>query len=100
MFIHIAIFKWKPDTNQENITAVLKEVERLQVKIPGILEIITGKNKSKYSEGYTHVVLVRGENKRAIEEYRKHPDHKTIATKIEAMEEHGIGVDFEVGEKI
>lgn len=94
MFTHIAIFKWKPGTSQENIDAALKEVEALQNKIPGIAEISTGKNESQYSEGYTHVVLVRGENKEAIEAYRNHPDHKKVAGRIEAMEEQGIGIDL------
>lgn len=95
MLTHIAIFKWKPKTSQEDIDAALKEVEDLRFKIPGILEITTGENQSRYSQGYTHVVLVKGDDKEAIEAYRNHPDHKTVAAKIEAMEEHGIGIDLE-----
>ncbi len=95
MFTHIAIFKWKQGTNKTDINAALAEVEALQNKIPDIIEIRTGENQSRFSEGYTHVVLVRGKDKEAIETYRKHPWHLLVAAKIEAMEEHGIGVDFE-----
>ncbi|MDQ2972986.1 MAG: Dabb family protein [bacterium] len=63
-------------------------------KVPGIVEIITGENTSKYGEGYTHVILVRGENQAALDAYRAHPDHAKVAETIEAMEEHGSGVDF------
>lgn len=51
-------------------------------------------NTSKYGEGYTHAILVRGENQAAIDAYRNHPDHARVATIIESMEDKGIGVDF------
>lgn len=95
MYTHIALFKWKPSAEKSAIEAALKDVEALQGKIPGVIEISTGENQSRYAEGYTHVVLVRGENKEAIEAYRKHSDHELVSAKIESMEEHGIGVDFE-----
>src|SRR5688572_26276573 len=95
MFVHIALFKWKSGTDERSIAAALKEVEALKDKIPGLLEISTGQNTSKYGEGYTHVVLVRAKTPEAIDAYRKHPDHLAAARKIEAMEEKGIGVDFE-----
>jgi heme-degrading monooxygenase HmoA len=98
MFIHIAIFKWKTSVKESDIETALNEVEALQNKISGIIEISTGKNQSRYGEGYTHVVLVKGDSKKAIEAYRKHPDHQIVASRIEAMEEHGIGVDFETQE--
>ena len=94
MHVHIAIFQWKPNVTEAEIADVLREVEALQPKIPGIVEISCGKNTSRYSEGYTHVVLVRGETQDAIDAYRKHPDHVSVAGRIEAMEERGVGVDF------
>lgn len=94
MNIHVAIFRWKPNVTEADIDAALRDVAALQPKIPGIIEISCGKNVSQYSDGYTHVVLVRGENEAAIDAYRKHPDHVTVAKRIDAMEDHGIGVDF------
>lgn len=94
MHIHVALFHWKDSTANEEIDAALSMIESLARKVPGIVEIVCGKNQSKYAEGYTHVVMVRGESREAIEAYRKHPDHLAAARKIEAMEERGIGVDF------
>lgn len=95
MNIHIALYKWRETVTPEQITQALKEVEDLASKVPGILDILTGQNTSKYSEGYTHAILVRGENQAAIDAYRNHPDHAKVAAIIEAMEDQGIGVDFQ-----
>jgi len=94
MHIHIALYKWKSSTKPQQISQALQEIEELAEKIPGILDIVTGQNTSKYGEGYTHVILVRGENQAAINAYRNHPDHARIAAVIEQMEDRGIGVDF------
>lgn len=98
MFVHIALFKWKDGVTRDEVAATLKAVEALQDKIAGVVEISTGQNTSRYSEGYTDVVLVRAETQEAIENYRRHPDHVVMAKKIEAMEERGVGVDFNTGE--
>ena len=99
MHIHVALFQWKSGVAPQDIRQALQEVEGLQDKIPGVVEICTGENTSQYAEGYTHVVLVRAKTKEAIDAYRKHPDHVAVAKKIEAMEQHGIGVDFETETK-
>lgn len=98
MFVHIALFKWRQGVTRDEVAAALKEVGALQEKIPGVVEISTGQNSSRYSEGYTDVVLVRAETQEAIDNYRLHPDHAAVAKKIEAMEASGVGVDFKTGE--
>lgn len=95
MHIHLALYKWKAGTAPSQIKEALREVEQLATKVPGILNITATENTSKYSEGYTHVIFVQGENQAAIDAYRAHPDHAKVAATIEAMEDHGIGVDFQ-----
>jgi heme-degrading monooxygenase HmoA len=94
MYIHIALYKWKATATAETIRAALDKVKALADKVAGLIEVTWGENSSKYGEGYTHVILVRAENEAAIEAYRNHPDHEKVAKEIEAMEDHGIGVDF------
>ena len=93
MQVHIALYKWKSSAIPERVEQALAKVKALQT-IPGIVEISCSENTSKYSEGYTHVILVRGENQAAIDAYRNHPDHAIVAKEIEDMEDQGIGVDF------
>lgn len=94
MQIHIALYHWKQGTSEEKINKALSQVTALKDKIDGIVEISCAKNESKYAEGYTHVILVRGEDAKSIADYRAHPDHVVVARLIESMEEKGIGVDF------
>jgi len=94
MNIHLALYKWKPEVTPEQIVQALHDIESLAAKVPGIIDIVTGENTSRYSEGYTHAILVRGEDQAAIDAYRNHPDHTKAAAIIEGMEDQGIGVDF------
>lgn len=94
MHIHIALYKWKSTAKKAEIDEALALIENLAQKVPGIVEIVCRKNESKYSEGYSHVIMVRGQNQAAIDAYRAHPDHKQAAKIIDTAENHGIGVDF------
>lgn len=94
MQVHIALYQWKPDATEDQINEALAEITSLEQKVPGVVEISCARNESKFSEGYSHVILVRGESADALAAYRNHPDHDTAAAKIETMELHGIGVDF------
>lgn len=89
MNIHIALYKWKPEVDAESIATAFTAVEALADKVPGIVEISTAKNTSRYSEGFTHVILVRGETQESIDAYRAHPDHVKVARAIDAMEASG-----------
>jgi hypothetical protein len=94
MHVHIALFRWKPDADPQRIKQALFEIESLAFHVPGIVEISCRENKSRFSEGYTHVVLVRGNSADALQAYRSHPIHERAARAIDEMEGHGIGVDF------
>ncbi len=98
MQIHIALYKWKKETPKEKLEKALNQIASLQNKVEGIVEVSWGENMSKYSEGYTHVILVRGKDQKALDDYRAHPEHEFAARIIESFEEHGVGVDFETKE--
>lgn len=95
MNIHIALYRWKDGTSLDDVQKLLDGIEALADKIPGVLSIQSGKNTSKYSEGYTHVILVRAQSAQAVDDYRQHPEHARLATAIDSIEDKGIGVDFE-----
>lgn len=94
MYVHIALYKWKPSVSATQIEHVLASISSINDKVPGIIEISCAKNTSKHGNSYTHVILVRAESKDAIDAYRNHPDHTKAAKEIDAIEDSGIGVDF------
>ncbi len=95
MIIHIALFRWKENTTTQEINDALLSVKALENKCPGVKSIHCGKNFHKEAKGFTHGIVVLAENQNALDGYRQHPDHKFIAQKIEAIEEDGIGFDFQ-----
>jgi len=94
MLVHIAIYKWKPGTTEAKVLQAFEEIKLLKRKVPGLHSIYCGKNFSKFSEGFTHAIVVLAENQQALDAYRKHPGHEKAAKIIEEMEESGIGIDF------
>lgn len=94
MQVHIALYQWKPTATDAQIEDALSQIASLEQKVDGIVEISCARNLSRYSEGYTHVILVRGRDEKALADYRSHPDHDVAASLIEEMELAGIGVDF------
>jgi heme-degrading monooxygenase HmoA len=98
IYIHVAIYRWKADASTDAVNRALIQIENLAGKVPGILDISVGENHSKYSEGYSHIVLVRGSSQEAIDKYRQHPEHQEAAAVLDEAEDHGIGVDFVTGE--
>ena len=95
MIVHIALFRWKNGTPQNKINKVIKNIRQLKNKCNGVIDIMAGKNFSRYSEGFTHAIVVIGKNRTALKTYRNHPEHLRIAKEIDKMEEHGVGIDFE-----
>ena len=95
MIIHIALFKWKNGISKKQIDDLNKELKSLKGKIDGLINIFSGENFSKYSEGFEHAFVIMTKDKKSLEDYRNHPLHLEIANKIEKIEEKSIGVDFE-----
>jgi len=95
MIVHIALFRWKEGTKQDHIDRLLETVKRLKTKCNGIVNILVGQNYHKESKGFTHGVVVLAKDQEALDNYRKHPDHKIVAKEIEKVEEDGLGFDFE-----
>ncbi len=94
MVVHIALFRWKKGTAPATIDKILDDIRVLKGKVPGVQSISSGENYSKWSEGYTHAVVVFANNQSALDGYRNHPDHLAVNRQIEAIEEKSLGVDF------
>ncbi len=93
--IHVALFKWKEGTSGKEVEDALQMVRNVRERVPGIQMIFCGENTSKWSQGFTHAVVVIGDDQKALDEYRKDEVHERAARIIEAMELDGIGVDFD-----
>jgi len=95
--IHIAIFKWKTGTTEEQVNEILTVIRNLRTKVPGVRDIRCGKNYHRAAQGFTHGVVVFADNKEALQAYRDHPEHQQVAPVFESLELDGIGFDFDDG---
>lgn len=52
--IHPVLFKFKPDTTKQDGEDVLKAIAGLKDKVPEVVSVQLGVNKSALSKGFTH----------------------------------------------
>lgn len=93
MYIHMFAFRLKAGVTEEQKARMLREIEALREKIPGILEAVVGRNDSPRGKGYEIGGAMKFTDKVALEAYNAHPVHqellKWLVPLIEAIE-----VDF------
>ena len=96
MVEHLVLFKVKAGTSEEAIEAMQQALRDLQEAIPGVMEITVGANFSERSQGFTHGLLVRFENRAALDVYTPHSAHEDARnTYILPIVEDVLVVDYE-----
>jgi hypothetical protein len=92
---HIAFFKFKPSTTQDQIADVFRILEDLRVRIPGILGLTWGPNVSPegLDQGYTHSFVMTFESVAARDHYLPHPIHKAAVQVVVPLLESVIVCD-------
>jgi Stress responsive A/B Barrel Domain len=95
MLVHIALFRWKDSATKDQIDTAIDQIRGLRNKVPDLIDIRCGLNTHRESKGLTHAIVVLARTQKALDEYRKHPQHDVAAKVIEEMEADGLGCDFE-----
>jgi hypothetical protein len=85
---HVVIFKYKPNTTQQNINIVSTAFRELQYKIPGIVSFEEGVNNSPENKnlGFTHVYTLTFQDIKARDTYLPHPIHKQFQDLVGRLE--------------
>ena len=95
MFVHVMLFKFKPEVSEEEIAGIMKELADLKDKIPVLKEYLVGKNTSPRGQGYHYAQVSVFEKKEDLQVYSKHPEHRKVARQIGPKVAEGITMDFE-----
>ncbi|HEX3624721.1 MAG TPA: Dabb family protein [Verrucomicrobiae bacterium] len=82
MVAHIVLLRWTENASQEAIDAVMTELRDLRNKIPGIVDVTSGKNFSERAKGFTHGLIFHFKDRAALEGYLPHPEHQRVVQKI------------------
>jgi hypothetical protein len=97
MVEHIVLFKWREDAAPGDISKAMQALKNLKNDIPGIVELAIGDNFSNRSQGYQCGLVVRFEDRRALEEYGPHPAHQSVVQNLVApIRVDTIVVDYEL----
>jgi stress responsive alpha/beta barrel protein len=82
MIEHIVLFRWTDEASQEAKDNAMVELRNLKTKIPGIVDLSCGANFCDRAQGYTHGLVVRFNDRTALEAYGPHPEHQRVVQNV------------------
>jgi quinol monooxygenase YgiN len=94
MITHVVLIKPKHSTTNEQLSAFLDQVQSLQEKIPGILLISVGENRSEFHEGFTHGIIMHFVDEAHLHAHHTHPAHVAIVTELDHLCQQSIDFDL------
>jgi hypothetical protein len=86
MIRHIVLIRFQPTITDAHIAALFAELDQIKGKIPGLLEITSGKSESpeQMERGFMHGFVVDFSDWTALQAYQDHPDHKRLGAGLVA----------------
>lgn len=95
---HVALFKFKEGTAQEQIDKVLEVLLDLTESVPGIEDYVAGLNNSPegLNDGLTHGFVMTFTDAAARDTYLTHPEHERVKTEVLPHIDRVLIFDFEV----
>jgi len=95
---HIALFRFKEGTPEEQIQKTLDELMELSENVPGVEDYVAGVNNSPegLNKGYTHGFVMTFTDAAARDAYLPHPEHERVKTTVLPWIEDVAIFDFEV----
>ena len=93
---HVVCFKFKDDATGNQITAIEKAFAALPSKISSITDYEWGTNVSpeNLAQGYTHCFIVSFKDKKGLEAYLPHKDHKAFVEQLLPILDKAFDIDF------
>ncbi|MCI1859344.1 MAG: Dabb family protein [Sporolactobacillus sp.] len=97
MIEHIVLFKFDPQTTDEQKQEGARRLRHLIHELPGIIDIQSGLNDSSRSKGYSLGLTVRFQSKADHEHYTPSPEHQAVVSYLKKIGlADSLAVDFEL----
>ncbi|WP_227938206.1 Dabb family protein [Alkalihalobacillus deserti] len=97
MIQRTVLVKFGETTTQEQLNDVVTRFKALENQLTGIVDLQAGLNFAEKSKEYQVVLMVRFEDKAALEAYVENTEHQAVAAYIrEVGRVDSIGVDIEI----
>ncbi len=94
MLKHIVLFKFKPETTEEDIQAIEKGLAGLPARIPEIKRFEFGRDILHTDRSHDFALVSEFEDQEAMTRYQRHPYHFAVLNKINMICDSIIAVDF------
>ena len=93
---HVVCFKFKDDAKKEQIAGIEKAFGALAGKIDTVTGYEWGTNVSPedHAQGFTHCFIVSFADKKGLEVYLPHPDHKAFVKELLPILDKVFVIDF------
>jgi heme-degrading monooxygenase HmoA len=82
---HTLLVQPKPETTDEDMYRVFEQIKALQEKIPGIVDIQSGRNENSGNLGYTFGFTIRFVDEASLKAYFPHPEHKAVSPELRRL---------------
>ncbi len=82
MLRHVALFRWKPGTTDEQVAAVKDALEALPAQVPTIRSYAVGPDLRLGEDRWDFAVVASFEDARGYQAYVDHPAHQAVATEL------------------
>ena len=97
MIEHIVLFKVKAGTPASAVHAMIDGLAGLRTRVPGIVALSVGTNFTDRNKGFTHGLVVRFQDRAALDAYLPHPAHQEVVTNfVRPIIDDVIALDYEV----
>ncbi len=96
VFRHMVCFSFKEEATEKQIAEITSDFLALKEKVPTIIDLEWGlsENIEPLNGDFTHGFLVTFEDKKGLEVYLPHPDHKAFVGKLRPLLDQVFVFDF------
>ena len=94
MLKHIVMFKLKEEDFDQNVLELKDRLDKLNNKIPQLEHLESGINISQSPSAFDLALVTTFKDEKALDLYRKHPDHVAVVKLIKEITDDVKVVDY------
>lgn len=96
MIKHVVLFKFKPETTEEQIEQLAAGLGALPEVIEEIREFVFGRDVIRSERSYDFGLVSLFDDLAALQRYQVHPDHQKVVAHVKQVCSGVVAVDFEL----
>lgn len=95
MLKHVVLFKFKPETTEDEIDNLATGLGALPEIIAGIREFVFGRDVVRSERSYDFGLVSSFDDQAALDAYAIHPDHQLVVAHVKKICSSVVAIDFE-----